>query len=160
MNDLIPCIAWMISSRSKNVFQNQFEELRTKLNIEHGTGIVLTKDDSDRWDPNCNIIYISSNPSWEKRYYVLLHEWSHVVISRDRKIFEANHPMYASSIDNRRARSKAYRVSLIAEEIEAWKIGRIMGRELGHIIDDHKFDKMMTDNVMSYISWAHNGGGE
>ena len=68
--------------------------------------------------------------------------------------------MYASSCDLRIAKSKAYRVSIVAEEIEAWKRGRRLAKKLGHRVDDKKFDKMISENVMTYIDWAATGGGE
>ena len=52
-------------------------------------------------------------------------------------------------------KSDAYKVSVVGEEIEAWKLGRNLGdHELNHFIDHNKFDKMMTECVMSYLFWA------
>ena len=140
-------------------FKSQFEEIERKIN-DHGIDVILKKGEEDRWDPTARIVFIDRSYTWEKRYYILLHELGHVLISKTLNKFNEDYPMYANSIDNRRTRSKAYRVSLIAEELEAWKRGRKMGKKIGHFIDDVKYDKLISDNVMSYIEWAAEGGGD
>ena len=62
--------------------------------------------------------------------------------------------MYACSSDGRNARSKAYKVSTVAEELEAWKRGRRLARRFKHHVNDSKYDEHMTKNIMSYIEWA------
>tara|TARA_A200000159_G_C7276169_1_gene319471 strand:- start:423 stop:911 length:489 start_codon:yes stop_codon:yes gene_type:complete len=108
---------------------------------------------------NSKMVYINSRNHPETKYYTLLHECGHVLIDKDAVNFEKGVPMYARSEDGRKARSKAYRVSTVAEELEAWKRGRRLALRLGHTVDDKKYDKQITDNVMSYIEWAADGGG-
>ena len=105
------------------------------------------------------IVLINSRNHPETKYYTLLHECGHILINNDSERFEREVPMYAHSSDGRNARSKAYRVSTVAEELEAWKRGRRLASRLGHLVDDVKYDKQITDNVMSYIEWAADGGG-
>jgi hypothetical protein len=148
----------LMTSRG-GTFENQYREIEKKIN-DHGIVVVLEKGEEDRWDPMTRSVYLDRSYSWEKRYYILLHELGHILIAKTSNKFNEDYPMYANSVDNRRTRSKAYRVSLIAEELEAWKRGRKMGKKMGHFIDDTKYDKLISDNVMSYIQWAANGGGE
>ena len=68
--------------------------------------------------------------------------------------FEADHPMYYQINSVRTARSKAARVSIVAEEIEAWKRGRWLAREFELYINDRKYDRCMTNALMSYVNWA------
>jgi len=105
------------------------------------------------------VVFINSRNHPETKYYTLLHECGHVLISNDSARFEKDMPMYARSEDGRSARSKAYRVSTVAEELEAWKRGRRLAGRLNHAVDDTKYDKQITDSVMSYIEWAADGGG-
>jgi len=108
---------------------------------------------------NGKTVFINSRNHPETRYYTLLHECGHVLIAQDSANFEREMPMYARSDDGRNARSKAYRVSTVAEELEAWKRGRRLAMRLNHAVNDIKYDKQITENVMSYIEWAADGGG-
>lgn len=103
-------------------------------------------------------VFINSRCWPETRFYTLLHELGHIMISEDAETFANENPMYvhasASLNDGRRERAKAYRVSLVSEEIEAWKIGRRVAKTLGLYIDDDKYNKHMTESVMTYIEWA------
>ena len=111
-------------------------------------------DAEDRLDFEEKIIHIDSRQHAENRFYTLLHECGHLLISQTASQFQKDHPMYAMSCDFRKSKSKAYQVSLVAEEIEAWKRGRRLAKRLNLYVDDLKLDKIMTDCVMSYIADA------
>ena len=42
-------------------------------------------------------------------------------------------------------------MSLVAEEIEAWKRGRRLAKRFYHHIDDEKYDAQITECVFGYI---------
>ena len=140
-------------------YDKQFKEVvawakRYKVNV------VLESGAEDCYSPTDKKIVINSRLRPEARYYTLLHECGHLLIDKRWRSFERDNPMFAVSSDLRVAKSKAYRVSIVAEEIEAWKCGRRLSKRLGHTIDEKKYDKMISENVMSYIEWAAVGGGE
>ena len=120
--------------------------------------VEFKSDAEDCVDFMDRVVLINSRNHPETKYYTLLHECGHVLISGDSR-FEKEMPMYATSSDGRSARSVAYRVSTVAEEIEAWKRGRRLASRLGHYVDDGKYDASISKNVMSYIQWAADGGG-
>ncbi len=99
-------------------------------------------------------IYLNSRKHAQSRFYTLLHECGHLLVDRTSEKFSQEHPMYAQTTDGRVQRSAAYRVSLVAEEIEAWKRGRRLAARLGLYVDDAKYDAQMTQCLMSYINWA------
>lgn len=100
-------------------------------------------------------VYICSRNRAETRLYTLLHEYGHIEIQEmGAADFEADHPMYYKIDDGRVERSKAARVSIVAEEIEAWKRGRWFARKNKLSLDEKKYDKHMTAALMSYINWA------
>ncbi len=105
-------------------------------------------------------VYINSRNWPETRFYTILHELGHIMVWANSHRFRAVVPMYVHSpdvsTDGRTERGKAYRVSLIAEEIEAWKIGRKFAVAQGLWVDRKKYDKHMTEAVMTYIDWAAN----
>ena len=139
-NDQFALIEHMLKHKGFLVFQGPWEEDRVEL------------------EDDVKTVFINSKCWPETRFYTLLHELGHVMISEDPTTFEKENPMYvfasAENNDGRKQRSKMYRVSLISEEIEAWKIGRRVANTLGLYVDDEKYNKHMTENVMSYITWA------
>ena len=140
-------------------FSKQFEEV-VQWAHKYKTKVVLDKGIEDRFEPSENTIYINSRNHPETKYYTLLHEAGHLLIDKNWQAFDRDNPMYSVSTDSRGSKSKAYRVSLVAEEIEAWKRGRRLAKRMGHQIDEKKYDKHTADNVMTYIEWAATGGDE
>jgi hypothetical protein len=108
----------------------------------------------DRLEFDSKVVHIDSRQHAENRFYTLVHECGHLLIAGSLKQFQKDHPVYASSCDSRQQRSRAYQVSLVAEEIEAWKRGRRLANRLNLHINDKKFDKVMTSCVMTYIADA------
>mgnify|MGYP002889151603 FL=1 len=141
-----------------NVWKTQYNEVCGWLS-KKGYEVRSYTDATDCVSFTGKVVFINSRNHPETKYYTLLHECGHVLIDNDSDRFEREMPMYARSGDGRSARSKAYRVSTVAEELEAWKRGRRLATRLGHAVDDDKYDKQITDNVMSYIEWAADGGG-
>ena len=122
---------------------------------EYGYGVIQYTDAQDQVDLEGRVVHINSRCHPETRFYTLLHEFGHVDIYENAaQDFEADHPMYYRHNAVRTPASKAARVSIIAEEIEAWKRGRWLAREYELHIDDAKYDRHMTDALMSYVNWA------
>ena len=141
----------------KQSWLNQIEQLRDTL---HGMGfeIIEETDTEDRVCFEERAVHINSRCHPETRFYTILHELGHIMVAENSEAFSAEHPMYVHSsdipTDGRRERSKAYRVSLISEEIESWKIGRRFAANQGLWIDNEKYNKHMTEAIISYIDWA------
>lgn len=101
------------------------------------------------------IVTINSRLSPENRFYVMLHELGHIFIWEDAsRSFELEHPLLVRYSDARVSNSRAGRVSIVGEEYEAWRIGRRWARDNLLVIDDKRYDKIMTDLLMTYILWA------
>ncbi len=140
------------------VFRGQISFLETLL-AHKGYDVIYDKDVEDRVEFESRLVFINSRNHPENKFYTLLHEIGHILVGEDWPTFQADHPMYVHSpegplLDGRHERSHAYRVSLISEEIEAWKRGRRFAQSLSLYIDNEKYDKHMTLNIMSYIQWA------
>ena len=138
---------------SKPDWKSQFQKLVGWASSK-GYDVWCYTDADDRLEFETKRIHIDSRQHAESRFYTLLHECGHLLISQTAGQFADDHPMYAFSTDNRSSKSKAYQVSLVAEEIEAWKRGRRLARRLDLTINDTKFDRIMTDCVLSYIADA------
>tara|TARA_Y100000310_G_scaffold322305_1_gene381188 strand:+ start:282 stop:758 length:477 start_codon:yes stop_codon:yes gene_type:complete len=118
-----------------------------KVEFEHAT--------EDRFEFEGRTIFINTQSSLENQLFTLLHECGHVLIHKSNKQFASDYPFYAhaDSVYNsaRIVRSKAYQVSLVAEEIEAWKRGKRLAKRLSMPIDIDKYNTVMTNCVTSYI---------
>lgn len=149
----IQTIAEQYGIKKGDIWKRQFLHLEHWAN-EKGFRVVLKKDeDIISWEEE--IITIDSRPQWESRYYALLHECGHILANESAEFLEYNYPYYVQDADGRSVKTDAYRVSVVGEEIEAWKLGRNLGDStLNHFINHKKFDKMMTECIMSYFYWA------
>lgn len=121
-----------------------------------GFDIVKKLNVGDCVDWNEKIIVVNSKQSLENQLYSLLHECGHVMIGRNYKQFKKYYPMYAYSEDitERTKKTQKYKVSVIAEEIEAWKRGLSLAKRLNIEVNKDNFDKIMAKCVMTYVKWA------
>ncbi len=143
----------MPTKRNSSFWNKQYNKVSLWIESK-GYKVSCQTDAEDRLEFEEKTIYINSRQHAENRFYTLLHEAGHLLISQTANQFQKDHPMYAMSCDIRSCRSKAYQVSLVAEEIEAWKRGRRLAKRLGLKVNNDKLDKIMTDCVMSYIADA------
>ena len=118
-----------------------------EVEFEHAT--------EDRFEFEGRTIYINTQATLENQLFTLLHECGHVLVHKSNKQFAADYPFYAFAenaySNGRTVRSKAYQVSLVAEEIEAWKRGKRLAKRLSIPIDIDKYNTVMTDCVTSYM---------
>jgi|LWDU01.1.fsa_nt_gi hypothetical protein len=106
-------------------------------------------------DFNDRIVHIDSRLHPENRFYTLLHEYGHLEISATAaEQFASDHPVYVRSEPYANVKSHAIRVSIVAEEFEAWRRGRTRARKEDLFVDDKKYDKQITHCMMAYIDWA------
>lgn len=136
------------------MWKKQFEEVSNVI-LDKGYKILVYTDAEDQVDFEAKTVHVNSRNHPQTKFYTLLHELGHIIIAESAEDFLENHPMYVHASGCRGRSSAAYRVSLIAEEIEAWKIGRQYARSKKLYIDDDKYDKHMTESVMTYIEWTY-----
>lgn len=144
-------MAIAMNSKAWNI---QIEKVSEFLLCTTGFSLCLKTDEESRASFHDKTIYINSRLHPEKKFYTTLHEIGHVLIHKNSKQFERDYPMYVRPEDYLKRGSKKHRVSIIAEEIEAWRLGRETARDLGMVINDEKYDNLMAENVTSYIVWA------
>ena len=147
----------MTNSGEREKWKEQFGELEIWLS-DKGYSLEVAHDVEDCVILEDKLVCIQSRNSPETRYYSLLHECGHILVARGSKQWAKDVPMYAQDPkvmnDARRRRGKNYKVSLIAEEIEAWKRGRKLSNKLGHYIDNKKYDSIMAICVYTYVEMA------
>ena len=128
--------------KSTKFWDNQSKHIQTWI-CNKNYKVVYHTDADDRLCFEAKTIYIDSRQHAENRFYTLLHECGHLLISQTASQFAKDYPLYAFACDNRRSKSKAYQVSLVAEEIEAWKRGRRLAKRFGLEVNDEKFNHIM-----------------
>lgn len=105
--------------------------------------------------PSLSLISINNSQNYKNRTYTLLHEIGHIEIYKNRNEWQKSFSIFSSDCtDGRVKRSKKYQVSLIAEEIDAWRIGMSIAEEVGIFIDKEEYINMMNSCVFTYISSA------
>ena len=154
ISDFISSVASQFGIKKTDIWKRQFEDLEKWLQ-KKDFSVIMQKGAEDIVSWETMTVTIDSNPQWESRYYALLHECGHILANESAEFLEYNYPCYVYEADGRKMKSDAYKVSVVGEEIEAWKLGRNLGDiTLNHFIDHNKFDKMMTECIMSYLYWA------
>ena len=137
-----------------DVWTQQFSELEIWL-LDKGFCLEVANDVVDCVYLKEKIVCIQARNRPESRYYSLLHECGHILVAQRAAQWMKDVPMYAQDpqvqYDARRRRGKRYKVSLVAEELEAWKRGRRLSNKMKHYIDKDKYDKLMSECVYSYI---------
>lgn len=120
-----------------------------------GYQISLSRNCSTCVDFQTNTVSINTRFSQEVQFYLLLHELGHVLIAEDgRSFFDSEHPSYGKFNGVSVRVPQPTRVNILGEEYEAWRVGRRWARMNSLFIDDARYDKTMTKNLMSYIAWA------
>jgi len=146
-------------------WKEQFDEMEIWL-TDKGYALEVSSDVEDCVYLQDGIVCIRSRNHPETRYYSMLHECGHILVARGLKQWRLDMPTYAQDpkddtikgeTDGRLAKKKEYKVSLVAEEIEAWKRGRRMAKRMGHHINDIKYNKLMSYCVYTYIEEVATG---
>ena len=138
----------------KSDWLRQIDKVSELINAE-GFNVLMYTDAENKVEFTTNTVHVDSRLHPENRFYILLHEYGHVEISTRAAVqFESDHPMYVSAEDYMSVRSYAGRVSVVAEEFEAWRRGRARARKEGLFVDDKKYDTQITHCMMAYIDWA------
>ena len=111
----------------------------------------LQRDGQDTIDRISKFVSINSTRSKETQVHIMLHEAGHVLVGESAGRFNGE----AEVLNKYSSKTKIHKTFTVIEEIEAWKLGRNLGDiTLNHFIDHNKFDKMMTECIMSYLYWA------
>jgi len=122
---------------------------------DRGYQVVEGPDEEDACWSDVKQITIYSSQGIENRLYSLLHECGHALIRSNTKDFEYQYPAHATAeLDGRRRRSDKYKVSLVEEEVEAWKRGLRLAKRLGIFIDENNYNKLKTKCLIGYFNWA------
>lgn len=142
-----------------DIWQIQFDRLTERIE-KLGYEVELETRGQDRAElGEVKTIIINSSKHSESRFYTLLHELGHVLIRTGWDDYSSFYPYFNfdpnSDFDRRQERSRTYQVALIAEEIEAWRVGLEYARKRRYYVDKRKYSKESSTAIHSYIKWVY-----
>ena len=136
------------------MYKENYNKLVNLAKEEFNVKIALEDVYDDNYFEVVNLITINRRQNWRGRYYALMHELGHLIVNKDKNYVETFYPLGKKSILDARPNSKKYYISLVFEELDAWKIGLIYAMNHNLIYDLDYFHKAMTDNVMSHALYG------
>tara|TARA_R110002110_G_scaffold15567_4_gene69523 strand:- start:2907 stop:3368 length:462 start_codon:yes stop_codon:yes gene_type:complete len=140
----------------KSTFTKKINKLKRWAKEKHSLTLVFDTGQADRYLPDDRIIVVNEGQTDEHKCYALLHELGH---HRNRVPGTGDyHKRFRllSDADKRGKpiRSYAYRVQIVEEEIQAWRNGEAIAKQLDLNIDSGKYHNYAAKWVMTYIDWA------
>jgi len=130
------------------------KQLKKFLNFleEEGFKIHFGIDSSLYYEDS--LIVCNSRLSDEKTLYTLLHEYGHAVLRNNEKYCKIYRSQFKEKIDGRHGRSNSFKIDVLREEFDAWRIGLEMAESLDIPIDLEKYDKYSSKYLKSYCHWV------
>ena len=113
------------------------------LKIEHDIDVVFDDEELGAYYHDANIIGINTNEPLREQLYILLHEAGHAILKIEHKRF--------LTIGDQTLES---RLTLLREEMEAWKEGRSLAEKMGIGINEGTWAVFCKQNLEDYIEWA------
>lgn len=98
-----------------------------------------------------NRIVIGTNHSDEIALYCLLHEMGHAILFGREKTYERE---FDHVYHNFSRQSMTYRLTIIQEELDAWKEGLKLANRLKIKVDRRKYEIYKTKCISTYLSWT------
>ena len=113
------------------------------LKIEHDIDVVFEDEELGAYYHDAKIIGINTGEPLREQLYILLHEAGHAVL-------KIEHKKYLETCDQ----TLQSKLSLLREEMEAWKEGRSLAERMGIGINEGTWAMFCKQNLEHYIEWA------
>ena len=113
------------------------------LKIEHDIDVVFDDDELGAYYHDSGLIGINTDDPLQQQLYILLHEAGHAILKLEYKRFLGVCDQTLES-----------RLSLLREEMEAWKEGRTLAERMGIGINEGAWAVFCKQNLEDYIEWA------
>jgi len=122
---------------------------------ERGFDLTFSKREGDQVDWDNSLINIRPIKNKEEMFYTLLHECGHILVARYSKSFKDNYKTkdFRDWHKMMSTRDSALKVSILADEMEAWNRGRRLAKRLGLLVDAKKYKKLAGQCVWSYAHY-------
>lgn len=141
-------------SRIDPFWMDQCEAVRDWLD-DKDIMLMFSKELDNEFSPDGKYINIRPIKNKEEMFYTLLHECGHVLVETNNKGFKDNYKTKDFNDWDKmvRTRDSALKVSVLADEMEAWNRGRKLAKRLNLAYDEKEFKKLMGQCVWAYASF-------
>jgi len=135
-------------------WMNQREALRDWLDSK-GIILMMSKEHDNEFCIDGKYINIRPIKNKEEMFYTLLHECGHVLVETNNKGFKENYKTKDFHDWDKmvRTRDSALKVSVLADEMEAWNRGRKLAQRLNLAYNEDEFKKLMGQCVWGYAAF-------
>jgi hypothetical protein len=123
--------------------EEAIDNIVAHLKIEHDIDVVFDDDELGAYYHDAKIIGINTNETLQEQLYILLHEAGHAIL-------KIEHRKYLETCDQ----TLQGKLSLLREEMEAWKEGRSLAEKMGIGINEGTWAAFCKQNLEDYIEWA------
>jgi hypothetical protein len=123
--------------------EDAIDSVVAHLKIEHDIDVVFDDDELGAYYHDAGIIGVNTNETLQEQLYVLLHEAGHAIL-------KIEHKKYLETCDE----TLQGKLSLLREEMEAWKEGKTLAEDMGIPINEGTWAMFCKQNLEDYIEWA------
>ena len=124
-------------------YEEAIDNVVAHLKIEHDIDVVFEGEELGAYYHDAKIIGINTGEPLREQLYILLHEAGHAVL-------KIEHKKYLETRDE----TLQSKLTLLREEMEAWKEGRTLAEKMGIGINDGAWAMFCKQNLEDYIEWA------
>ena len=123
--------------------EEAIDNIVAHLKIEHDIDVVFDDDELGAYYHDSGLIGINTDEPLQQQLYILLHEAGHAILKLEHKRFLG---VFDQTLESR--------LSLLREEMEAWKEGRLLAEKMEIDIDEGAWAMFCKQNLEDYIEWA------
>ena len=123
--------------------EEAIDNIVAHLKIEHDIDVVFDDDELGAYYHASGLIGINTDEPLQQQLYILLHEAGHAILKLEHKRFLG---VFDQTLESR--------LSLLREEMEAWKEGRLLAEKMEIGIDEGAWAMFCKQNLEDYIEWA------
>ena len=124
-------------------YEDAIDNVVAHLKIEHDIDVVFADDELGAYYHDAGIVGINTSETLQEQLYVLLHEAGHAIL-------KIEHKKYLETCDE----TLQGKLSLLREEMEAWKEGKTLAENMGIPINEGTWAMFCKQNLEDYIEWA------
>jgi hypothetical protein len=140
-----------LTTKQTKQFTRDFDKVVDWVKMWHNVGVEIVSRKETQYDPQEGKIFIEKKLDLRHRLYYLLHEVGHVVVDSRGSEYQKK---FVKSWGSKAIRGKQARVEVLREEVLAWEFGSNVAEQLGIEIDYKFYNRYITKNLFSYISWV------
>ena len=124
-------------------YEDAIDNVVAHLKIEHDIDVVFGDDELGAYYHDAGLIGVNTNETLQEQLYILLHEAGHAIL-------KIEHKKYLETCDE----TLQGKLSLLREEMEAWKEGKTLAEDMGIPINEGTWAMFCKQNLEDYIEWA------